>query len=115
MKKIRIVSKVRFTVFIMILLIGIAGCLTSAVTADAAQKSASPARTASQESQEYHADQEYRTIHVCSGDTLWTIADAYGKKDGDIRAYVQQIRAFNHMESSGELTAGQTLRIPQQN
>lgn len=64
MKKIRIVSKTRFVLFITVLLLGTALLLTSALPADAAGENAGGGQTA------------YQTVEVQSGDTLWSIASA---------------------------------------
>lgn len=100
MKKIRIVSRTRFTAFIIILLSGILLFTVSALPADAA-KTADRSRHVS-----------CRTVEVQQGDTLWTIAASHADRDQDIRAYIQEICRLNHLRSGGNLTAGQKLRIP---
>lgn len=55
---------------------------------------------------------EYTTIHVSSGDTLWSIAKEYGDSRKDLRDTVQDIMDLNGM-STGNIRAGQELKIPQ--
>jgi hypothetical protein len=56
-------------------------------------------------------DQDYKILCVEPGDTLWSIAKAYGDPDRDVRSYIRDIREFNQLESS-ELQAGQLLKLP---
>ncbi len=100
MKKIRIVSKTRFVLFITVLLLGTVLLLTSALPADAAGENAGGGQTA------------YQTVEVQSGDTLWSIASAHVQEKRDIRPYIQEICRINHLQSGGDLTVGQTLHIP---
>lgn len=50
-------------------------------------------------------------LSVEPGDTLWEIAERYGPEDVGVKSYVQQIIAFNALESS-QLKAGQVLKLP---
>lgn len=52
-----------------------------------------------------------KTVTVCKGDTLWTIAQQHYENQGDIRNYVYRIREANGLPSS-RLTVGQTLVLP---
>ena len=55
-------------------------------------------------------EQEYQTVTVMTGDTLWEIADEYnGGKD--VRNLVEQICHVNEVKAE-ELYPGQTLKIP---
>lgn len=59
------------------------------------------------------SEPSYRTIEVCYGDTLWTIARDYMPKDMDVREAVYELRELNDMTATDQLTAGQTIRIPE--
>ncbi len=50
-------------------------------------------------------------IEVMYGDSLWSIAQEYGKKDNDIRESVYQIASLNNIEGS-EIYVGQKLTVP---
>lgn len=52
-----------------------------------------------------------KSIIVCSGDTLWSIANTHAGKNGDIRSTIDKIKMYNQLESS-TLQVGQTLLIP---
>ncbi len=52
---------------------------------------------------------EYKTIVVCSGDTLWSIASKY--TTGDVRSKIKDIKNFNNL-SSDVLTVGEHIRVP---
>ena len=53
---------------------------------------------------------QYDTVTVKSGDTLWTIAQEYNKS-GDIRKLIVKIKKVNGLESS-IIYAGDQLVIP---
>ena len=55
--------------------------------------------------------QQYETITVQSGDTLWSIAEKYCRS-GDIRKYIYEIKKANHLSSSA-IFAGDELLVPQ--
>lgn len=50
---------------------------------------------------------------VVAGDTLWSIASAYGSDHADIRKTYWQIAEDNHIPLEGTLQPGQTLVINQ--
>ena len=58
-----------------------------------------------------HAEKEYKTICVESGDTLWSIAQRYNTKNRDIRYVVDDIMRANDLDST-RLHVGDTLVIP---
>ncbi|MCH3955003.1 MAG: LysM peptidoglycan-binding domain-containing protein [Eubacterium sp.] len=103
MKKVRIVSRVRFTIFILILMAGVLAFTTSAISASGAVK------------QKLAEHTKYQTIEVQHGDTLWSIASSHAQNNQDIRTCVNQILNINHMKSAGDLKAGQKLRVPDEN
>lgn len=53
----------------------------------------------------------FKIIKVKTGDTLWDIANKYGK-NGDIRKYIYEIKKVNKLASS-KIFAGDELMIPQ--
>ena len=97
-RKYRIKSRLRFTIFIVILL------LMTVTAANAVLGF-------------YNADglteQEYMQIQVESGDTLWSIADEYMPDDMDRRESVHIISSANDINAS-QLYPGQILDIPVQ-
>ena len=96
-KKYRITSKFRF-ITSMIIMIGlcVAGftALTGLNTSVALTK------------------QTYTEVQVSSGDTLWTIANAYKDESTDTRKAVYEICQINDIEAS-DLHPGMTLAIPE--
>ncbi|MGN1381297.1 MAG: LysM peptidoglycan-binding domain-containing protein [Eubacterium sp.] len=103
MKKVRIVSRVRFTIFILVLLAGVLIFTTSAMSASGAAE------------QKQAEHRQYQTIEVQQGETLWSIASSRVQKHQDIRTCVNQIMTINHMKSAGDLKTGQKLRVPAEN
>lgn len=102
MKKFRIKSRVRFSIFIALLSVLITFSylfLVGGTIVSDTEPEAAPA---------------YSTVTVESGDTVWTIAEKYTGKNQDIRDTVQTILDLNGMKSSGDLQAGQTLQVPKQ-
>jgi cell division protein YceG involved in septum cleavage len=54
----------------------------------------------------------YEKVQIEDGDSLWSIARAhYAEPCGDIRDYVDQIKACNDLESD-HITEGQYLCVP---
>ena len=53
----------------------------------------------------------YKTVTVCTGDTLWNIAEEFYPAGTDIRQAVYSIEKANHMKGS-VISAGQTLQLP---
>lgn len=97
MKNLRIVSKTRFITFVVVVILvgslSVAGML-GALTVHSSQ-----------------AD-DFRKVEVQSGDTIWTIAEAYYPGE-DVRKRVYDICQVNHVRAE-ELQAGQTLLLPLQ-
>ena len=56
----------------------------------------------------------YVSYSVQQGDTLWMIAKSNLPVDADIREFIQEIKAMNHLETS-MLQEGQLLQIPTRN
>ncbi len=96
-KRYRIKSKFRFITFIVItvgLLIGIIGAVSGL--------NDSRAMTAV----------EYKEIEICSGDTLWDIANTYKSDSTDTRKAVYRICRINDIQAS-DLVPGMILSIPE--
>lgn len=53
--------------------------------------------------------QNFETVIIKPGDTLWSIAEEYN--EGDIRKKIKEIKKFNNMDTSA-LTAYEVIRIP---
>ncbi|WP_434309000.1 LysM peptidoglycan-binding domain-containing protein [Hominifimenecus sp. rT4P-3] len=53
----------------------------------------------------------YSVIKLKSGDSLWSIAQAHCGDQEDIRSYIQEIKAINHIVNERSLKAGSPLTI----
>lgn len=54
----------------------------------------------------------YTTVEVCSGDTLWSIAEEHFDPGScDIYSYMDEVSSINHLRGD-YLTAGERLCIP---
>lgn len=95
-KGIYIKSKPRFITFILICMFVITGVFNTVTGSIAAHASDSP--------------QEYISVCVDTGDTLWDIAQDYMPDDMDTREAVYIIKKTNDIGSS--ISEGQTLLIP---
>jgi len=94
-KSYRIISRFRFTVFLILsglLIFILSGLLFST---DSAASEA----------------QKYITVEVKSGDTLWQIADGHKNKGKDIRKLIYEINTINRLDDSS-IYPGQLLKIP---
>ena len=94
-KSYRIISRSRFTVFLIIIALSIfilGGILFS------------PNSSATE-------PQKYITVEVKSGDTLWQIAGEHKNKGKDIRKLVYEINTINGLSNSS-IHPGQLLKIP---
>lgn len=96
-KKYRVVSKIRFTVFIALILLMIfigLGIAFRPVYVEAGS-----------------TEVKYETVMVESGDTLWDIANRYSDKTTDLRKFIYEITKLNNINGS-ELIPGQEIKIP---
>ena len=92
----RINNRVRFTLFVVLVILFVTTFANFALglnTADSATYV------------------EYTEVKVMSGDTLWSIADAYMDDNSDIRESVYQLCKINDINAS-QLQAGMTLLVP---
>ena len=97
MKRYRIANKFRFTVFATVLIL-VSVMLVSSVMG---------------RSDVYSAEEKsYISVEVCSGDTLWDLACAYGPSNRDVRQVISEICAINDV-SAYTLRPGQTILIPE--
>lgn len=53
----------------------------------------------------------YTSIEVESGDTLWTLAENYGKRYQDYDVFIDEVRTINQLHGD-QITAGANLLIP---
>ena len=56
--------------------------------------------------------EDFTTVTVRGGDTLWKIAATHTQSGGDVQETIERIAQANHL-TSATLQIGQTLRIPQ--
>ena len=95
MKKYRIVSKIRFSIFIIILAMAIVASVAF-ITGSTASGESIP---------------QYYTVEVQAGDTLWDIAERYCDKGTDIREVIYEIREANNL-SPEDIEPGDSIKIP---
>ncbi len=93
-KRYRIKSKLRFTVFLSLLLASF--ILIAAQAGDCCRATG----------------KAYKEVTVKSGDTLWQLSKTYGPKKQDIRRTVYTICRINNI-SPGNLYPGMSIEIPQ--
>lgn len=91
-------SKLRFTVFMIIVMIL---SVTSINTVLGLNKAAGT------------TEKKYIQIEVSAGDTLWNIAGLYAGENTDIRDAVHQICKINGIKAD-DLTEGLILNIPEE-
>ena len=95
-KTYRVKSRLRFTVFVaLMIIIAVNSANTMLGIYDASSFTV----------------KEYRSVEICSGDTLWQIAKDYMPSDMDTRKAVHQICNLNDITAS-DLQPGQTIQIP---
>jgi LysM repeat protein len=96
MKKFKIVSKVRFTVFAVLVIL----CIITAVSTIAGNNIASSSSMS-----------QYKCVQIESGDTLWNIAKEYKPAGKDVRQVVYDICQANDI-SADDLSAGEKIIVP---
>ena len=96
MKRMRIKSKFRFTVFMVIMIL----CVFTAVGQITGFNIASSSSM-----------NQYNCVEVKSGDTLWNIASTYKPDNKDVREVVYDICTVNDMQAD-DLTTGQKILVP---
>ena len=96
MKKYKITSKIRFTVFMVIMIL----CLVTTVGTAIGNNTANSTSM-----------NQYNCVEVKSGDTLWNIASEYKPTNKDVRQVVYDICQTNDI-SADQLTTGQKILVP---
>ncbi len=94
--KYRVVNRFRFTAFVVIMIIlitCIANLLLGLNTVDGS------------------TIQEYKTVEIVYGDTLWDIAGRYMPSDMDRQEAVYKLCKINDINAS-QLYAGMTIQVP---
>ncbi|MBE5927746.1 MAG: LysM peptidoglycan-binding domain-containing protein [Lachnospiraceae bacterium] len=92
----RISSRIRFTLFVVLVILLITTCANFALGLNTANSATYI---------------EYTQVEVMSGDTLWSIAETYMDDDSDIRRSVYELCKINDITAS-QLQAGMTLLVP---
>ncbi|MDD5823673.1 MAG: LysM peptidoglycan-binding domain-containing protein [Firmicutes bacterium] len=96
-KKYKIVSPVRFFIFVllttMILVFGLVTVFTSARTEAATINS-------------------FVQVEINENDTLWTIATEYADDSMDIRKFIDELREINDIDANDSIHPGDQIFIP---
>ncbi|MCI6011827.1 MAG: LysM peptidoglycan-binding domain-containing protein [Firmicutes bacterium] len=95
-KKYKVVNKLRFTIFVVIMILLITTFANFALGLNTAN---SLTRLT------------YMDYEITDGDTLWTIAETYMTDVSDIREAVYELCQLNDIRA-GELYVGMTIQIP---
>lgn len=97
MKNIRIKSRIRFTTFILLILLSLT-CFINYVLGTFNANG--------------YSFNEYKTITVSSGDTLWSIAAREFNNSNDLRKVVYCIKETNNLKDEN-IEVGQRIKIPE--
>lgn len=96
MKRFRIKSKFRFTLFAIITILVLVTCFTTALGMNTVSSS---------------SRDQYAQLKIESGDTIWNIAQEYAAPDMDVRKVVSDICDLNDITAE-QLQAGQHIIVP---
>ena len=96
MKRIIVTSKIRFTIFMVIVILSLFTVVSSVAGFNIANSTSMS---------------QYNCVEVQSGDTLWNIASEYKPDNKDVREVVYDICNVNDIKAD-DLTAGQKILIP---
>lgn len=96
MKRLRIRSKVRFTIFAVVLIL----LVLNIVSAMAGMNTTTGVSL-----------NKLKAVTVHAGDTLWSIAEKNNTSDMDVREFIDDIKEKNDL-ASAEIQEGQKLLIP---
>lgn len=97
-KRYYISSKIRFTIFVSIVLLIVFMSISAMFQISYASNKGNDVKS-------------YYAITVESGDTLWSIASEYSDGKTDIRKLIYEITELNKLETA-EIAIGQKLLIP---
>jgi len=96
--KFRVKSRIRFLTFLVIAIIMTVSAFNLLIGTTAKV--------------EAESRQDYKTIEICAGDSLWTIADEYMPNDMDRREAVYELRKINDLSATDTISAGDKLVVP---
>lgn len=94
--KYRVANRFRFTVFVVIMIIMLTAVSNLVLGLNKVDGS---------------TIQEYKTVEIFSGDTLWAIAQQYMPYEADTQKAVYEICRINDINAS-QLQAGMTIQVP---
>lgn len=97
MRAYRIKSRVRFTIFVTVIIMLLFSLFSFVFNQNNAVG--------------MDLKDQYDEIQAMSGDTLWTIAADYSDNNDDIRKMVNRIYDYNNMTDS-DIKEGQYIKIP---
>jgi len=96
-KKVHIKSRIRFILFLVVCILISLTILFSFIYPGKAEQS--------------DAKDQYISIYVESGDTLWGLSRKYSPDSMDIRKYIEEVKKYNQLSSS-DIKVGQIIRFP---
>lgn len=96
LKNIRIISKVRFTIFLVVLML-IGSSIVGLISGSGIANSLST--------------NQYYFVEIESGDTIWDIAESYRPDDMDVRKVVFDICKVNDIEAD-DVQDGMNIIVP---
>ena len=96
MKRMRIKSKIRFTIFIILVILTMSTLVGFATGSNIANSSS------------YN---QFHCVEIESGDTVWDVATAYTPQNMDVRQVVSDILDTNDI-AADELIAGEYILVP---
>ena len=96
MRRYRVSSKIRFSIFLAFISVLILSTYMAFVGVTDAQGD---------------TVERYEIISVNDGDSLWTLAKNHVPKDMDIREYVYHVAKYNDVDP-GDLKPGEKIKLP---
>lgn len=96
MRRYRVSSKIRFSIFLAFIAVLILSTYMAFVGVTDAQGD---------------TVERYEIISVNDGDSLWTLAKNHVPKDMDIREYVYHVAKYNDVDP-GDLNSGEKIKLP---
>lgn len=92
----KVKSKVRFSIFIILLLLTFGITVNTLMGLDFAQGKRKT---------------NYTTVQVVENETLWDIASIYANKGSDVRELIYKIKKYNNLGESN-IIPGQVIKVP---